>query len=95
MSGLWAGVLYALAGAARGQAGSRGGAMSETVFTRLCDVTDELQRLTRDLEHSPFKLAIERLMDRLDLISDDTVGIEIPSLEEDEAESATPDGRRP
>jgi hypothetical protein len=58
--------------------------VSETVFARLCDVTDELQRLTRDLGHSPFKLALERLVDRLDLIIDDTVGIEVPALAEDE-----------
>lgn len=57
--------------------------MTESVFTRLCDITDSLQRLTRDVEPDNVRYRLEDLVNRLDLIIDDTIGLEVPALEED------------
>jgi hypothetical protein len=65
--------------------------MSETVFSTLCDLTDELQRLVRDLPFSATKLALDVLVHRFDVLIDDVVGLEVPVLEEEtEAPTAPP-----
>lgn len=53
-----------------------------SVFTTLCDLVDELQRQVRSLDHSPQKLALEALVDRFDLLIDQTIGLDVPALEE-------------
>ena len=54
-----------------------------TVFATLCDLVDELQRVVRDLPYSQQQLALEALLNRFDLLIDQTVGLEVPALAED------------
>lgn len=51
-----------------------------TVFATLCDLVDELQRVVRDLPHSSQQLALEALVNRFDLLIDQTIGLEVPTL---------------
>lgn len=60
--------------------------MTESIFTRLCDLTDELQRLTRDVHPDGVRYQLEALCNRLDLVIDDTVGLAVPELTHDEEE---------
>ena len=60
-----------------------------TVFATLCDLVDELQRVVRDLPHSPQQLALEALVNRFDVLIDQTIGLEVPMLT-DEGEEAAP-----
>lgn len=49
--------------------------MSRTLFTSLCDVADDLQRLTREVQPEGVQYALEALRERLDLLIDHTVGL--------------------
>ena len=57
--------------------------MNETVFARLCGITDELQSLCRDVEPDGVRYRLESLVNRLDLLIDTVVGLEVPALAED------------
>lgn len=59
-----------------------------TVFATLCDLVDELVRVVRDLPHSPQQLALEALVNRFDLLIDQTVGLEVPMLPDEDEEDA-------
>lgn len=58
--------------------------MNESVFTRLCDLADELLRLTRDVQPDGVRYQLEHLAHRLDLVIDDTIGLEVPALTHEE-----------
>ena len=58
-----------------------------SIFATLCDITDDLSRLVRDLDPGPTQLALELLVDRLDCCIDATIGLEVPALEEDPADA--------
>jgi hypothetical protein len=62
-----------------------------SVFDQLCDLTDDLQRLVRDLPFSATKLALEVLVHRADSLIDQTVGLErVPPLDDAEEETHAP-----
>lgn len=47
--------------------------MNETVFARLCDLTDDLQRLASQVQPDAVQDAILHLVDRLDALIDETI----------------------
>lgn len=53
-----------------------------TVFARLCDITDELQSLCRAVEPDGVRYRLEDLVNRLELLIDAVVGLEVPDLED-------------
>ena len=61
-----------------------------SIFSRLCDITDDLQTEVQRLRLCPkaysletVALALEGIVDRLDGLIDDVVGLEVPALAED------------
>ena len=57
--------------------------MSESIYIRLSNIMDDLDRLARHIQPPEIQLAVEHLVDRLDAIVEDTIGMETPSREED------------
>jgi hypothetical protein len=62
-----------------------------TLFARLCDVTDALQREVHRLPLCPaiydlatVTAALEAIVDRLDVLIDATIGLEVPALAEED-----------
>ena len=55
-----------------------------SIFSRLCDVVDDLSRHVDDLPHGATKLALEVIVHRLDAIIDATVGVECVVPHDDE-----------
>lgn len=49
--------------------------MSKSIFTTLCDLCDELDRLQRDLEPGPVADRLRDLVKRFDAVIDRTVGV--------------------
>ena len=52
--------------------------MSESIYIRLSNIMDDLARLARHVEPLEIQLAVERLVDRLDAIVEETIGLEPP-----------------
>ena len=52
--------------------------MSESLYIRLSNIMDDLARLARamDIDQSPHQFALERLVDRLDALVEETIGLE-------------------
>ena len=57
--------------------------MSESIYIRLSNILDDLARLARHVEPLDIQLAVERIVDRLDAIVEQTIGMEQPQQEED------------
>lgn len=55
-----------------------------SVFDRLCDLTDELQRLCPDVKPEGVRYRLEDLVNRLDSLIDTVVGLEVPELADDD-----------
>jgi hypothetical protein len=49
--------------------------MSQSIFTKLCDIADALDRVVRDLAAGPQRDTLEGLLHRLDEVIDRTVGV--------------------
>ena len=49
--------------------------MSQSIFAKLCDIADALDRVVRDLESSPLRDTLAGLLHRLDEVIDRTVGV--------------------
>jgi hypothetical protein len=49
--------------------------MHASIFATLCDLTDELDRVVRDLPSGPTHDRFEDLVQRLDALIDRTVGV--------------------
>ena len=63
---------------------------NETIFSKLCDCVDALQTEVQRLRLCPraysletVTLALEGIVDQLDCLIDDVVGLEVPALAED------------
>lgn len=54
------------------------------LFQALCEVTDALQAECVRVCFSPHKLALEALVDRLDVLIDDVIAMRTETLEEDD-----------
>lgn len=52
-----------------------------TIFTRLCDLVDELGRIEHRMDHGAVQLALAELMTRFDALIGDTVGLEAQNIE--------------
>jgi hypothetical protein len=52
--------------------------MSRSIFSTLCDLVDQLERVTSSLESGPVKDQLERLLEPFDALIDRTVGVEEP-----------------
>ena len=57
--------------------------MSESIYVRLSNIMDDLARLARHVQPLEIQLAIEHLVDRLDAIVEETIGLESPRQEEE------------
>ena len=57
--------------------------MSESIYLRLSTILDDLARLARHVEPPDIQLALERIVDRLDGIVEETIGLEQPQQEEE------------
>lgn len=57
--------------------------MSDSIYIRLSNILDDLTRLARHVEPPPIQLAVEHLVDRLDALVEQTIGLEQPQQEED------------
>ena len=56
--------------------------MSESIYVRLSNIMDDLARLARHVQPLEIQLAVEHLVDRLEAIVEDTIGLETPQQEE-------------
>jgi hypothetical protein len=54
--------------------------MQPSIFTTLCDLCDELDAYTRDLEPGPVRDQLEGLVQRFDSVIDRTIGLEQASV---------------
>ena len=52
--------------------------MSDSIYIRLSHIMDDLARLARHVEPPHIQLALEHLVDRLDGIVEETIGLETP-----------------
>jgi hypothetical protein len=59
--------------------------MSDSIYIRLSTIMDDLARLARHVQPLEIQLAVEQIVDRLDALVEETIGIETPRLEEDDA----------
>jgi hypothetical protein len=50
--------------------------MERSIFATLCDLVDELERMTYRMESSPVKDQLESLLERFDAVIDRTIGLE-------------------
>ena len=57
--------------------------MSESIYIRLSNILDDLARLARHVQPLDIQLAVERIVDRLDAIVEQTIGLETPQQEEE------------
>ena len=57
--------------------------MSESIYIRLSNILDDLTRLARHVEPLPIQLALEHIVDRLDNMVEETIGLEQPHHEEE------------
>ena len=56
--------------------------MADSIYVRLSNIMDDLARLARHVEPLEIQLAVEHLVDRLDAIVEETIGLEPPRQEE-------------
>ena len=52
--------------------------MSESIYIRLSNIMDDLARLARHVQPLEIQLAVEHLVDRLDNLLEETIGMESP-----------------
>jgi hypothetical protein len=52
--------------------------MPQSIFSDLCDLVDQLERVTSRMEAGPVKDQLERLLEPFDALIDRTVGVEEP-----------------
>ena len=57
--------------------------MSDSLYVRLSNIMDDLARLARHVEPPHIQLALEQIVDRLDTMLEETIGMESPRREED------------
>lgn len=56
--------------------------MSESIYVRLSTILDDLARLARHVEPLEIQLAVEHIVNRLDDLIEETIGLEAPRQEE-------------
>ena len=52
--------------------------MSDSIYIRLSNIMDDLDRLTRHIQPPEIQLAVEHLVNRLDAMVEETIGLETP-----------------
>lgn len=57
--------------------------MSESIYIRLSNIMDDLDRLARHVQPPEVQLAVEHIVDRLDNLVEDTIGMETPAREDE------------
>ena len=57
--------------------------MSESIYIRLSNIMDDLDRLARHIQPPEIQLAVEHLVNRLDAMVEETIGLETPEREEE------------
>ena len=57
--------------------------MSDSIYIRLSNILDDLDRLSRHVQPLEIQLAIEHLVNRLEALVEDTIGLERSSPEEE------------
>lgn len=57
--------------------------MSESIYIRLSNILDDLARLARHVQPPEIQMALEHIVDRLDNMVEETIGLEQPQQEED------------
>ena len=57
--------------------------MSDSIYIRLSNIMDDLDRLARHIQPPAIQLAVEHIVDRLDNLVEETIGLETPSREEE------------
>jgi hypothetical protein len=58
---------------------------SDSIYIRLSTIMDDLARLARHVQPPEIQLAVEHLVERLDDLVEETIGIETPRQEEEDA----------
>jgi hypothetical protein len=56
--------------------------LADSIYVRLTTIMDDLARLARHVQPLEIQLAVEHLVDRLDALVEDTIGLEPPHQEE-------------
>lgn len=57
--------------------------MSESIYIRLSNIMDDLDRLSRHVQPPEIQLAVEHIINRLEAMVDETIGLETPNLEDE------------
>ena len=57
--------------------------MADSIYIRLSNILDDLARLARHVEPLEIQLAVEHLVERLDDLVEETIGLEQPRGEEE------------
>lgn len=57
--------------------------MSASIYIRLSNILDDLARLARHVEPPHIQSALEHIVDRLDNMVEETIGMETPWQEEE------------
>ena len=52
--------------------------MSDSIYVRLSNIMDDLARLARHVEPLAIQLALEHIVDRLENLVEETIGMETP-----------------
>ena len=50
--------------------------MSDSIYIRLSNIMDDLDRLSRHVEPPAIQLALEQIVERLDNLLEETIGLE-------------------
>lgn len=57
--------------------------MSESIYIRLSNIMDDLDRLARHIQPPEIQLAVEHIVARLDDMVEETIGMETPDREDE------------
>ena len=57
--------------------------MSDSIYIRLSNITDDLDRLSRHIQPPAIQLAVEHIVNRLEALVEETIGLETPAREDE------------
>ena len=57
--------------------------MAESIYIRLSNIMDDLDRLSRHIQPLEIQLAVEHIVNRLEALVEETIGLETPAREDE------------
>ena len=57
--------------------------MSDSIYIRLSNIMDDLDRIARHIQPLEIQLAVEHLVNRLEALVEETIGLETPNREDE------------